>query len=179
MAAKERIRTTDFVADVRSGMTDEDLMKKYELETDALENAFTQLIVVGALTIEELDARTVRQNSQVEAPNLRRLPRNYLVFKISVHDAKDLRREGWVTDLTEIGLQIAGLASEIGQIRSLLIRSDQYVDVFPFGFDAVCRWVERDGVTGEYSAGYEITSIPTGSLQELRKLIHRVTLGDA
>ena len=83
--------------------------------------------------------------------------------------------EGWITDITEEGLQLTGMPAEVGQSRSLLIRADEFHDIFPFAFDAKCKWVHTDDVN-ETLVGFEIVDISETGLEELRKLIQLLTI---
>ena len=82
--------------------------------------------------------------------------------------------EAWILDITEKGLQLTGLLAEVGQYRSLLIRADEFHDIFPFAFDALCKWVEYED--GENGVGFEIVDISETGLNELRKLIRLLTI---
>jgi hypothetical protein len=54
----------------------------------------------------------------------------------------------------------------------MLVQADEFADVYPFTFDAVCRRVEESGDEDPYTAAFEITSISRGGRGELRKLCH-------
>ena len=51
---KRIIQARDIVRDVRSGMTDTELMEKYELSAKGLESAFTKLVNSGTMTVGEV-----------------------------------------------------------------------------------------------------------------------------
>jgi hypothetical protein len=150
-------------------------MDEYGLSSKELLSIFKRLIVAGAVKKGELDTRMPPAEDRADVEALRRLPRNYLVVAIPVYDADDLFAEGRVIDVTEKGLQVAGLSATAGEKRSLLIQADEFVDVHPFVFDCECRWVRLD--EEHPRSGFEITSISEGGLVELRKLIDQITLG--
>jgi hypothetical protein len=173
MAAKKVIQAKQFIADVRSGFTDEDLCEKYKLTESDLPRLFKKLIQAKGMTAEELENRTIAQTDPTM--RYRHLTRSYSLFSIPVYDTEDLELEGWITDITEKGLQMTGIPAEEGQTRSLLIRADEFHDIFPFAFDAKCKWVHTDE-TNETLVGFEITDITETGMQELRKLIQLLTI---
>lgn len=54
---KRQIRIREALADVRSGMTDAELMDKYRLAAKGLQSLFAKLIDGGLITLEELERR--------------------------------------------------------------------------------------------------------------------------
>jgi hypothetical protein len=72
-------------------------------------------------------------------------------------------------------MQVTGIKVKVGEAKSLLIQADELADVYPFVFDAACRWHEIS--EGQEAAGFEITNITERSLKELQKLIRYLTLG--
>jgi len=107
---------------------------------------------------------------------VRRLPRNYLLVQLAVFDAENPGIVGQLKDITERGLQIAGLPAEPGQTRKLLIEAEQFAEVMPFTLGAECRWTrmdERDGLT----AGFKIVSLDETSSEQLKKLIGFLSFG--
>jgi uncharacterized protein (DUF433 family) len=57
-AAKCRIQAADAMADIRAGMSDAALMKKYDLSVKGLSSLFRKLIVSGKIEQTELDRRS-------------------------------------------------------------------------------------------------------------------------
>ncbi|MBM3299154.1 MAG: hypothetical protein FJY85_04285 [Deltaproteobacteria bacterium] len=55
--AKRQIRIREAIADVRSGMTDTELMEKYQLAAKGLQSLFAKLIAAKLITIDELEQR--------------------------------------------------------------------------------------------------------------------------
>lgn len=95
----------------------------------------------------------------------RRIP-----YSVPVFEKKDLKKKGMLRDITENGLGIRGLRTEVGETKTFVIAPTDFLDIDPLVFDAQCRWTKRDR-NGEYLAGFEITDISEPSLRELRKLI--------
>jgi uncharacterized protein (DUF433 family) len=55
--AKRQIRIREAIADVRSGMTDAELMDKYQLAAKGLQSLFAKLVAARLITIDELEQR--------------------------------------------------------------------------------------------------------------------------
>ncbi len=175
--AKQKIRAALIIDDIRSGRTDIELMDKYGMTAVALRGVFSKLVKASAITQAEIDGRIASFSETVQIDKLSITPRNYIFFTIPIYDANDIATEGVVTDISDEGLQIAGIPVAIGETKPFLIRSDEFADVFPFVFEATCRWINPRGSDDDFSAGFEITSISAGGLQELEKLIEFLTFG--
>ncbi|MEW6347525.1 MAG: hypothetical protein AB1646_00555 [Thermodesulfobacteriota bacterium] len=63
MAKRRFIRTKDFLADVRQGLDNAELKRKYGLTQDQLNRAFQKLIDLKAMTPEELRSLTDRKHT--------------------------------------------------------------------------------------------------------------------
>jgi hypothetical protein len=178
MAEKRTIKAKDIVNDLRAGMTNVQLMDKYQLSAKGLASIFTKLMDAKALREGELADRVPLAQDTVNLEQMRCLPRNYLMFRLQVYEANNQVVEGHVRDITERGLQTAGIRAKAGEVKELLIQPDELADVHPFGFEAECRWSRLEVESEQYVAGFQITNISEESLQELRKLIEALTLGD-
>lgn len=178
MSEKRSIKARDVIKDIRSGLTDSQLMEKYQLSEGRLKHVFEKLVDAKALDESEIRDRVTLAQESTSGRSARRMSRGYLMFSIPVYDTDNIEIEGWLVDLNQTGLQVSGIEAAVGDSRSLLIRADEFVDVYPFGFDAKCRWVEPDETQGVLNVGFEITGISSWGLQELRKLISLVTLSD-
>lgn len=168
---KRRIVIRDFIKDVLAGKSEFDLMHTYELDAWGLSNALEKMVEIRAITLEQLLERLPSFQFSTQGSDRRQLPRQYVLFSFPVYVANDLGIEGFVNDITERGLQAAGIRCQVGEAKSLLIRADEFADIYPFVFDATCRWINEEDPYGEFVAGFEITDISAGGLFELRKLI--------
>ena len=65
-ASSRKLSATQVVSDIRSGMSDSDLMKKYELKEKQLAMLLGKLVERGHLSGEELDRRSSRQSVEPE-----------------------------------------------------------------------------------------------------------------
>jgi hypothetical protein len=172
MSTKRKISAKEIVADIRSGVTNAQLMKKYQLSAHGLQGILEKLVNAEALLEIELAGRETPSavTSVSSGSSLRDAARSYVMFRLPVYDLDDLTVEGHVHDISETGLLVMGLEAKVGDNKSLLIQADEFADVYPFTFDAVCRRVEKSEDEEEQTAAFEITSISEVGHVELRKL---------
>lgn len=107
----------------------------------------------------------------------RSTPRSFLFVLVPVYDTSNPGTEGRLNDISEQGLQVAGIQSEPGKSKTLIVRADGFVNVSSFQVTAECRWAQVDDPSGEWMAGFRITSISDADLDELRKLIQLTAFG--
>ncbi|MBI5572665.1 MAG: PAS domain S-box protein [Desulfomonile tiedjei] len=181
---KKTIKSSKITADIRAGIADSQMMDKYGLTATGLDNVFKQLVAAGVVSEDEIerkaqpDTREQEQDQQQEDETVNRaLPRNYMVVSVPIYEANNLLSEGTIIDISEKGLKIQGIKTMEGEKKGLLVQGTEFHDVFPFVFDAVCRWTQTDESTGETVAGYQITAITDAGLQELRKLMAALSIG--
>ena len=176
MESKRTIKAKDMVHDIRAGLTNLELMQKYRLSPKGLQSIFTKLIEAKAVKVGELDARGALSDDTVGLDQKRVAPRNYCVVRLPVYEAENLIAEGQVRDITEKGLQVAGLSAAVGQEKTLVLQPTDFADIHPFAFEAHCRWVKSETDPDGSVAGFEITDISDGALLELQKLIQALTI---
>ena len=176
MGKKRTIRAKDIMTDLRANMTDSEIMSKYSLSAKGLESIFDKLIEARVLTDKELRGRVPIFQDTVNLDNARCLPRSYLAFSLPIYDTDDLQVEGTVRDLSERGLQVAGIEARVNESKEFLVRADELQDIYPFVFTAECRWVTQSCETNEAIAGFEITEISKGSQEQVREILRALTL---
>jgi hypothetical protein len=103
------------------------------------------------------------------------MSRNYVVFELPVVDADDGNNSGWIRDLTERGLKVSGLKTSQGSVVNMLI-VPEVEDFVPIIVEAQCEWVSHETRPGGGLAGFRITTISPGNLDQLRKLIEFMTI---
>lgn len=173
---KIRIRITDIVHDIRSGVHEHDLMTKYGLSSIGLKSAFKKLIAAKAVRFDEICGRNENYEDTCEIIDDRKAPRNYVVFEVPVADVADRANCGWVRDLTEEGLQAHGLETSPGSLMKLLVIPEGLDDFLPFTFEARCHWVSGENGMRPGNAGFHITNISRDSLEQLKRLIDFMTV---
>jgi len=81
-----------------------------------------------------------------------------------------------VLNITEGGIGLAGIQASVGEAKNFVIPADEFFDVGRARFEARCRWAGNEIRTGEPVSGFEVTSISSGDLAELRKLIQLIQI---
>lgn len=171
MADKRKIRAKDIVADVRAGLSNAQIMEKHQLSASGLKGIFDKLVHAELLLEIELAGRDLEHaeiSGEFKAP--KETPRSYMVFQLPLYDLDDLTVEGRVHDISEHDLMAVGITAQVGEVKRLLIQADEFADVYPFTFDAVCRSAETQGGPDELTTTFEITSISEVGREELKKL---------
>ncbi len=107
----------------------------------------------------------------------RRTPRNFLFVPVPVYDAADPAAEGRLNDVSEHGLQVAGMRSNRGEIKTLIVSTEGLANINSFQLVVECRWAQSESSEGECVAGYQIVSIADPDLEELKKLIQSTAFG--
>ncbi|MFH1117534.1 MAG: PilZ domain-containing protein [Pseudomonadota bacterium] len=178
MSQKPHVAVKDIVNDIRSGVPDHELMRKYNLSVKGVQRAFEKLVLIGAVTRAEIDARGQAAADTIFFQSMRELPRHYLVVQIPIHVIGDNSKTvGKVRDITEQGLGISGVEATVGEEKTFGFYPDEFISVQPFTFKAECRWAEQKGPK-DFVAGFQITNITKDGLEKLRQLIQDLTFGD-
>ncbi len=178
VSPKQLISTKDFVQDTRSGMTDGALIHKYNLSPNRLQRIFKKLLDVKAMTAEELDGRCASLDDNVQSSTKagRLLYRHVLDFVLPIYEETKPEMLGMVLNITEGGIGLAGIQARFGETKNFVIPADEFFDVGRARFEARCRWAGNEIRTGEHVSGFEVTSISSGDLAELRKLIQLIQI---
>ncbi|MGO9570761.1 MAG: hypothetical protein ACLP5H_24815 [Desulfomonilaceae bacterium] len=177
MPSAHKIKGRDLLLDIRSGMTDAQLMDKYEMSFQALHDAFEQLLQAKVISRRELRSRLVAAGGTTPSDATRRLPRHYPVCQIPIYDAKDPAKRGIVRDLTPVGLGIIGIKAKLDEVRTFLIAPGGMISEGNIVLDAKCRWVKKED-RGRYLTGFQVTEITRENSENLRRLIEELTFGD-
>jgi hypothetical protein len=176
MPSVHKIKGRDLLNDIRSGMTDEELMEKYEMTPKALKSAFAQLLASGFITEEKLRSRPLTALESDSTTTTARLPKDYLVIQVPIYDASRPQARGVIRDLTEEAMGITGLEARLDEIRTFAMLTGNGKLSDKIVLEAKCRWVKKDSA-GECVCGFRITSITRENLGKLRKLIRELNWG--
>jgi c-di-GMP-binding flagellar brake protein YcgR len=109
---------------------------------------------------------------------MRQTPRGYPVTKLIAYDVDDPEFEGIVLDISEKGLQLAGIPIKLHQQKTLMIQIDKSWNVNPFSFDVECRWCNQENEDEPYVCGLEIINISQRDQEELLKVVERLSFLD-
>ncbi len=175
-AGRRKIPARTFVDDMRSGMSDSELMEKYKLTARGLHSAFRKLLAANVIQSSELVGRQSGYDETIDVDDIRALQRYKVEFPLPIYESENPESSGIVSDITVMGVGIKGLTTEVGDIKEFLIPADQFFPVDPVEFKARCRWLKPDNSDGEGVSGFEIMKVSKGNLAGLRKLIQGLTL---
>lgn len=175
MPRKRQIKAKEVVQDIRSGMTGSQLMGKYGLTPHGLQEILQRLVDKEFLKPSDLPRWVpvcAQRYDEVELIRTRRFPRYDLATAdLFVWDAENPAVKARVIDISEEGLALRGMAAQIDETRSfLMVGHEKYLAV-PISFDAECRWVYVDPVSGMCTSGYEIVMIAEDDVERLRSVI--------
>jgi hypothetical protein len=173
MAGKRVIKVQEIVNDIRSGMTDAELLVKYQLSARGLDSVFRKLLDVQAIDPNELRARSDAMEDSVAIDDQRLLVRNLVPTNVFVYEKADLGTRGVVHDITERGIGVREIETQVGELKRFLVTPDEFLQIDPFDFEATCRWTQKSP-EGFVAAGFEITRIEEKGFTELRKMIHLI-----
>ncbi len=176
MSSAERIKLEDIIEDVKSMMTDFELMEKYELTPKGLRHVLEKLMSIKAVSVKDLYRRPVFYEEQPEHDDRRNLHRHYLALLLPIYDVKFPETRGWLTDVTDHGVGTRGLEATPDDAITLAIIPEKFSDSPLIVFDAVCQWTEGEGPDAEPMAGFEIADISESNLRALRQLVRFVTI---
>ncbi len=108
----------------------------------------------------------------------RQVPRCYPVVELPIYDVDDPTLEGLVWDISEKGVQVAGIEARIDQRKTFFIQANDFGSFNPFSFEAECRWVTTESQSGLRVCGFEILGISDKDMEELRTVIDLLALSD-
>ena len=170
---KLRISVRDFLADVRSGLTDSELMAKYGVSARGLTRTFEKLKAGGFIHDAELEIRTLHAEDTVhiDIHQLSLQPREELVCLVPIYESGVPEQNGLVRSMSEHELELTGIEAEVGEMKSLVISADLFFDLDPFTFEARCISVKPKSSEGETVYGFEITHISETHIESFRKLM--------
>lgn len=148
------INTKVIVKEILSGMTDVDLMKKYELSSEDLEDVFRKLLDMQAINHIDVLAWSIFGNRIISTENIRLFPRSALKFLVPIFESRHPESEGHIRNVSRNGLSIKGIQAGVGDVKTLVVSLDLSYQVVSVPFDAVCRWTKRSRSDGELIGGY-------------------------
>lgn len=177
MHPKRKIKARQFVHDLRLGMTNEELSKKYRLSNIGLRKMFRRLVDGRFVGDEEVATRLKWIEESVTRVSSREERERLSGSRFPIYDLYDTRAEYYVEDISEKGLQVLGINTNAGETRTFVVQGYAFDDIHSFSFDAECRWTKAESAEGMSRAGFEITDISDDGMRELRALLSKLAPG--
>ncbi len=174
MPEKREISAGELVKDLRAGMTALELMDKYALTPVQLETIFQQLERIAAKP-SRLYGRGPSGDAGLTEERIRVFPRHTVGAPVEVRDLAHPEIKGVVRDITEKGIGIEGYKAKVQEIKTFVVRADQFFAVNSFQLEAKCRWVKSVPDARRHVAGFQIVNISERNLRELRRFIDHIT----
>jgi len=143
--AKKTIKAVAVVRDIRSGMTDVALREKYRLTPTGLETVFRKLLEAGLIVPEDLQRRPQVGTDRVPEESVRIFDRKKLDLPLTIYERDNPDVRGVILDMSERGVGVRGLEASVGDVKTFVIAADEFFEVDPTEFEAVCRWVGGEG----------------------------------
>jgi hypothetical protein len=179
MAKQRSIKAKRIVADIRARLTDFELTAKYELSSDELRKVLQILVQAGVIRPAEVDERGAWFDDPVNRNLTRAVPRHYLRIAPSIHDLDDPANKGLVSDISDHGFRVLGIAGKVGTEKRFVIHASVVADVSDVEVRATCRWCNSDPSDGGlHEAGYRIDQVTKEGVNAIKKLIKVFSLGD-
>jgi hypothetical protein len=170
-----KINLLAILADIRAGMSESDLLKKYELSESMFRQLSKKLLAAQGTRLST-DAETVIMEP-VEFPATSELVRHEVDFVLPAYDADRPETLGMVREVSEELVSVAGIEAAVGDIKTLVVLGDDLGQFSSFEFEGSCQWSFSDGEDGTCLAGFAIGKISRTDAQELRKLVRLLTSG--
>ncbi len=141
MSPKTKIPLRDFLADFQVGMTDTELIDKYQISPNQLRSLFKRLLDRQIIDPIAFEAWQIFGNSDVPL-DIRKYPRIVLESQPRIHEVANPGNRGIVVNVSLHGLAVRGLRARFDEMMTLVV---PWSEVTPFGpilIDARCRWLE-------------------------------------
>jgi uncharacterized protein (DUF433 family) len=168
----------DMTKDIRSGMTDSELMEKYGLSSEGLRFALQTLTDTKVISVEEVYGTNPVQCDTVSVGNDRELPRCYLALEVHIYESEHPEIRGTLRDVTVSGVGITGIEARIGETKTFVISAENFAGIDAIMFEAECLWARKEADTGVWYAGFEITTISERCLDDLGRLVGAASFYD-
>ena len=94
--------------------------------------------------------RLRRLTIRVFVENMRELPRHYLAIAVEIHEAKRPEIRGMLSNITEKGIAMTGMSARVGDTKTFVIPTGDFIKSDPIMFEARCQWAEEERDTGEW-----------------------------
>jgi len=146
-------------------------MTKYGLSSQRLQKLIEVLVNKNSEIHEELYKKSPVYRQATDCLALRRSNRLRIPIALRIYDKSSSQR-GFLRDISENGIRVAGINVLLGQSRTLLLPLEELLGWKPLEFVAVCRWTKMRGIRKKYVvSGFEITEINENSRTKFLELI--------
>jgi PilZ domain len=178
MSPRKQIKAKELAKDIRSRMSDFEVMAKYELSLNELQRVLEELVEAEVMRPGELHERGSFYDDPANRRLTRGTPRIFVGSPIPIIDTNNPSAKCFLRNVSTHGIRVAGIEVSAGDIKTFSIPGEALPGVSTFQFEAKCRWVEERGTDQRYFvAGFQITAISEQAEKRLFDLIRIVTYG--
>lgn len=169
---QRRIVADEILQDIRAGNSEAELMEKFGLSRRGLQRVLERLVDSNLITHDEVCERSPSYATKARRREGRRYNRAYLTIPVPIYDAMS-DAVGLLRDISGKGFRIAGIESQVGDVKTFQIPLDLFMQADPLLVVGECRWAKRRAGEREYVvAGFQITNFSETDEQGIRKLIN-------
>lgn len=166
------INGREILKEIRAGLPDFVLMRKYQLTAAGMQEVYRLLVNSKSLTWDEIQGRTPEYRDEVSIRGIREVSRHKAHFPVAIRACSHGDFEGFICDLSERGICVEGVSCEVGETVTFAIEDLDAPRVEATGFEAKCRWIRRDGeALRGVVGGFEIIHISYRSFRRLKVII--------
>jgi hypothetical protein len=173
---KRKISSKSMRNDIGSGLSELDLMAKYNLSPNGLLRLFRELVKAKVVTHQELYGRFAWYQERTDQVKQRQARRASLSLRLPIYDVL-ARSFGIVRDISVTGLRVAGIEYEVGDATTFHLPVDMYMKAEPLLVVAECRWASRINEKNTYfMAGFELMDLSPADVRVLKRFINHILL---
>lgn len=170
MLSKWEINGQEFADDVRSQMADHEMLEKYGLSHEGLEEVFKTLLEIEMLSPSEFEAWTIFCNRTV--PLDVRLSRRWRPHnKFDVFERDHPLNRGIILNASEHGLGIKGIRAEPEAVVMLEIPAGPLPGIGPLTLQSRCQWIREAEGDDDFVGGFYVMAVVQGKWEEFRQVI--------
>jgi hypothetical protein len=162
--------------DIKSGLGMYEIMERYKISSRNLQGIVTFLLDAELIERKDLYNEFHEIIDTVFPEHRRQAPRVAPDARILIYEIKRPEMQGYLLDINEDGIGVAGIESRVDDIKRFVILGDAYGESDPIEFTGLCRWVENGAENPSVSAGYQIIEIDQKNRKELESMVNRMAL---
>jgi hypothetical protein len=165
------IRAGKVLADLLDGISDRELMDKYGLSEKKYRKLLRKLVDDNFIDHAHLYEKSAHYRRIFDHIASRQCPRLNIPIAIRAYHHRTSQK-GFVRDISEDGLRVAGIDAKIGETITLCLPLVELEHLEPVEFEATCRWKKTKGKSIRYVvSGFEIRNISPEARNSFRKLM--------
>jgi hypothetical protein len=173
---KRRIGVKSMLEDIRSGMSEAELIAKHGLSLKGLQRLFKELVHAKIVAHQYLYKRFPSYQERTDQLKQRRARRIGLSVRLPAFDLGSTSF-GIVRDISETGLRVAGIKYQVGDVATFQLPIDVFMNADPLLVIAKCRWVSEKGNERRYFvAGFELMDLSSADRKTLKEFIDLLLL---